>query len=163
MDTLADIMPDTASDPVVLHDGVLCLQRDSGTVALRVGPAPVTALVPGWRPVFGYTGFAPFTLLQFSNDAGDVALWIIDADGARLGGSLNELESAMRDALAAVAAPRVTQLMDAVLRQPALSLDPQSRAFLRLLDGFRRDIGALCAASALPPARRVVLDAVPDP
>lgn len=162
MDTLPDIVSDIAVDPVVLQDGVFCVRLDDRTVPLRLGTEPVTAFVPGWRPTFVYTGFSPFAVLQFSSDAGEVAVWIVDADGARLGGSVAELDDGARDALRAAAAPRVTQLMDAVLQQPALSFNPQTRAFLRLPEGLRRDIGQLCAASALPPVRRVLLDAAPD-
>lgn len=162
MDTLPDIVSDIAVDPVVLQDGVFCVRLDDRTVPLRLGTEPVTAFVPGWRPTFVYTGFSPFAVLQFSSDAGEAAVWIVDADGVRLGGSVAELDDGARDALRAAAAPRVTQLMDAVLQQPALSFDPQTRAFLRLPEGLRRDIGQLCAASALPPVRRVLLDAAPD-
>jgi hypothetical protein len=163
MDTLPDMAPDIASDPVVLQDGVLCLRLDGRTVPLRMGTAPVESFLPGWRPVFLYTGFSPFALLQFSSDSGEAAVWILDSDGDRLGGSVGELEPDARDAFCAAAAPRVAQLVGAVLQQPALSLDSQSRAFLRLPEGVRRDIGQLCATSALPPVRRVVLDAAPDP
>jgi len=162
MDTLPDLVSDIAVDPVVLQDGVFCVRLDDRTVPLRLGTEPVTAFVPGWRPTFVYTGFSPFAVLQFSSDAGEAAVWIVDANGTRLGGSVAELDDGARDALRAAAAPRVTQLMDAVLQQPALSFDPQTRAFLRLPEGLRRDIGQLCAASALPPVRRVLLDAAPD-
>ena len=162
MDTLPDVVSDMAPDPVVLQDGVLCLQLGGRVVPLRMGTAPVESFVPGWRPVFLYTGFPPFALLQFSSDSGDAAVWVLDADGTRLGGSVGELEPGAREALRVAAAPRVAQLVGAMLQQPALSLDPQSRAFLRLPEAVRRDIGQLCAASALPPVRRVVLNAVPD-
>jgi len=162
VDTLPDIVSDIAVDPVVLQDGVFCVRLGDRTVPLRLGTEPVTAFVPGWRPTFVYTGFSPFAVLQFSSDAGEAAVWIVDADGVRLGGSVAELDDGARDALRAAAAPRVTQLMDVVLQQPALSFDPQTRAFLRLPEGLRRDIGQLCAASALPPVRRVLLDASPD-
>ena len=162
MDTLPDMASDIASDSVVLQDGALCLRLDGRTVPLRLGGAPVESFIPGWRPVFLYTGFSPFALLQFSSDSGETAIWIVDADGTRLGGSVEELEPGAREALRAAAAPRVARLMDAVLQQPALSFDSQARAFLQLPEAFRRDVGQLCAASALPPVRRVVLDAAPD-
>lgn len=162
MDTLTDIAPDIANDPVVLQGGVLCLRLDGRTVPLRLGAAPVESFIPGWRPVFLYTGFSPFAVLQFSSDSGEVAVWIVDADGVRLGGSPGELEPDAREALRVAAAPRVAHLVNAVLQQPALSLDAQARAFLRLPEEFRHDVGQLCAASALPPVRRVVLDAAPD-
>lgn len=162
MDTLADMASDIASDPVVLQDGVLCLRFDGRTVPLRMGAAPVESFIPGWRPVFLYTGFPPFVLLQFSSDAGETAIWIVDADGVRLGGSLGELEPGAQEALRVAAVPRVVHWVDAVLQQPTLSPDSQARAFLRLPEDFRRDVGQLCAASALPPVRRVVLEGAPD-
>ena len=162
MDTLPDIASPIVSDPVVLQEGVLCLRLDGRTVPLRMGTAPVESFIPGWRPVFLYTGFFPFVLLQFASDSGEAAVWIVDLDGLRLGGSLGELETGAREALRIAATPRVAHLMDAVLQPPALSLDPQARAFLRLPEAFRHDIGQLCAASALPPVHRVMLDAVPD-
>ena len=162
MDTLPDIASDIASNPVVLQDGVLCLRLGEQTVPLRLGAAPVESFVPGWRPVFLYTGFFPFAVLQFSSDSGEAAVWIVDSDGARLGGSVAELEPGARESLRATAAPRVAELINAVLQQPVLSLDPQARAFLRLPEAFRREVGELCAGSALPPVRRVALDAAPD-
>ena len=162
MDTLADMASDIASDPVVVRDGVLCLQLGGRAVPLRMGAAPVESFLPGWRPVFLYTGFPPFVLLQFASDSGETAVWIVDADGVRLGGSLGELEPDAQEALRVAAAPRVAHCVDAVLQPPTVSLDQQARAFLRLPEAFRHDIGQLCAASALPPVRRVVLDAVPD-
>ena len=162
MDTLLDMASDIVSNPVVLQDGALCLRLGGRTVPLRLGGAPVESFNPGWRPVFVYTGFAPFALLQFSSDSGETAVWIVDANGTRLGGSLGELEPGAREALCAAAAPRVAHLVDAVLQRPAPSLDPQARAFLQLPEAFRRGVGQLCAGSALPPVRRVVLDAAPD-
>ncbi len=162
MDTLPDTASDIASDPVVLQDGALCLRLDGRTVPLRLGGAPVESFIPGWRPVFLYTGFFPFAVLQFSSDSGEAAIWVVDADGTRLGGSVGELEPDAREALRAAASPRVAHLMDVVLQPPALSLDAQARAFLRLPEAFRHDVGQLCAGSALPPVRRVVLDAAPD-
>ena len=162
MDTLADMASDIVSDPVVLQDGVLCLRFDGRTVPLRMGAAPVESFIPGWRPVFLYTGFFPFVLLQFSSDAGEAAIWIVDADGVRLGGSLGELEPGAQEALRVAAVPRVVHWVNAVLQQPTLSPDSQARAFLRLPEDFRRDVGQLCAASALPPVRRVVLEGAPD-
>ncbi len=162
MDTLLDIASDVASDPVALQDGVLCLRLDGRIVPLRMGAAPVESFIPGWRPTFLYTGFPPFTLLQFSSDSGEAAVWIVDADGARLGGSLAELEPDAREALRVAAVPRVAHLVDALLQPVEPSLDPRDRAFLRLPEGFRRDIGQLCAASALPPVGRVVLGTAPD-
>ena len=162
MDTLPNMASDMVSDPVVLQDGVLCLRLGEQAVPLRIGGTLVESFVPGWRPMFLYTGFSPFALLQFSSDSGEAAIWIVDADGTRLGGSLGELEPEAREALRVAAAPRVARLVDAVLQPPALSLDPQARAFLRLPEAFRHDIGQLCAASALPPVRRIVLDAAPD-
>ena len=161
MDTLADMGSDIVSDPVVLRDGVLCLRLGGRTVPLRVGTAPVESFIPGWRPVFLYTGFSPFALLHFSSDSGESAIWIVEADGTRLGGSLGELEPEAREALRVAAAPRVAHLVDAVLQQPVLSLGPQARAFLRLPEAFRHDIGQLCAASALPLVLRVVLEGAP--
>ncbi len=162
MDTLADMASDITSDPVVLQDGVLCLRLGGRTVPLRMGTAPVERFTPGWRPVFLYTGFSPFVVLQFASDSGEAAIWIVDADGVRLGGSLGELKPDAQEALRVAAAPRVAHWVDAVLQPPALSLDPQARAFLRLPEAFRHDIGQLCAASAVPPVRRVVLEAMPD-
>ncbi len=163
MDTLADIASEITSEPVVLQGGVLCLRLGGRAVPLRMGTAPVESFVPGWWPAFLYTGFSPFHLLQFGSGSGEAAVWIVDADGTRLGGSVGDLTPDAREALRAAATPRVARLMDAVLQQPALSLDPQARAFLRLPEPFRHEIGQLCAASALPPVRRVVLDAAPDP
>lgn len=162
MDALPEVMPDVTNDPVVLHDGALCLRLGPRTIPLRLGREPVTAFVPGWRPTFLYTGFDPFLLLQFSSESGETAAWIVDADGLRLGGSLGELEAETREALRASATPRVAQLATAVLQQPVLALDHRSRAFLMLPEGLRRDIGRLCAATTLPSPRRVLLDAVPD-
>ncbi len=162
MDTLPGMASDIASEPVVLQDGVLCMRLDGRTVPLRLGGAPVESFIPGWRPVFLYTGFSPFAVLQFNSDSGETAAWIVDADGARLGGSLAELEPGAREALRVAAAPQVARLVNAVLQQPALSLDPQARAFLRLPEEFRHDVGQLCAASALPPVRHVVLGEAPD-
>lgn len=162
MDTLADMASDIAGDPVVLQDGVLCLRLEGRTVPLRIGTALVESFILGWRPVFLYTGFSPFVLLQFTSDSGEAAVWIVDADGTRLGGSLGELDAGARESLRVAAGPRVAHLMDSVLQPPTLSLDPQARAFLRLPEAFRREVGQLCAGSALPPARRVVLDAAPD-
>ena len=162
MDTLADMVSDIASDPIVLQDGVLCLRLGGQTVPLRIGKAPVERFLPGWRPVLLYTGFSPFVLLQFASDSGEAAIWIVDADGTRLGGSLGELEPEAREAVRVAAAPRVMHLVDTVLQPPALSLDPQARAFLRLPEAFRHDIGQLCAVSALPSVRRVVLESTPD-
>ena len=163
MDTFTDVGSSTADNPVVLQDGTFCLQLDGRTIPLRMGAKPVTAFVPGWRPVSLYAGFSSFILLQFLSDAGEAAVWIVDADGTRLGGSVGELKPEAREALRAAAAPRIARLLAAVLQRPVLSLDSQARAFLRLPEGFRRDIGKLCAASALLPVRRVVLDTTPDP
>ena len=162
MDTLADMVSDIASDPVVLQDGVLCLRLDGRTVPLRMGTAPVERFIPGWRPVFLYTGFSPFVLLQFASDSGETAVWVVDADGARLGGSVGELEPGAREALRVAATPQVVHLVDTLLREPAPSLDIQGRAFLRLPEAFRCEVGQLCAASALLPVRRVVLDSAPE-
>ncbi len=162
MDTLADMASDIASEPVVLQDGVLCLRLEERTVPLRMGAAPVESFIPGWRPVFLYTGFSPFVLLQFASDSGETAVWIVDADGNRLGGSLGELKPDAQEALRVAAVLRVAHLVDAVLQLPALSLDSQAQAFLRLPEALRHDIGQLCAASALPPVHRVVLDAAVD-
>lgn len=162
MDTLADMASDIASDPVVLQEGLLCLRFDGRTIPLRMGTAPVESFIPGWRPVFLYIGFSPFILLQFASDSGETAVWIVDADGVRLGGSLGELEPSAQEALRVAAVPRVAHWVNAVLQRPTLSLDPQTRAFLQLPEDFRRDVGQLCAASALPPVRRVVLEGAPN-
>lgn len=162
MDTLLDMASDLVIDPVVLRDGAFCMKLGERIVPLRLGTAPVGSFLPGWRPVSLYTGFSPFAVLRFNSDSGETAVWIVDAEGARLGGSLAELQPGAREALRAAAAPRVAHLVDAVLQQPALSLDAQARAFLQLPEAFRRDVGQLCAASALLPVRRVVLDAEAD-
>ena len=70
MDTLPDMASDMVSDPVVLQDGVLCLRLAGRTVPLRMGTAPVESFLPGWRPMFLYTGLPPFGLLQFVSDSG---------------------------------------------------------------------------------------------
>ena len=98
----------------VLQDGALCLRLGERIVPLWLGGAPVESFVPGWRPVFLYTGFSPFALLQFSSDSGEAAIWIVDADGTRLGGSVEELEPGARETLRAAATLRVAHLMDAV-------------------------------------------------
>lgn len=157
-----DMMIDIIPNPIVLQNGGLCLRLGDRVVLLRLGQEPVTAFVPGWQPAFAYTGFHPFSVLQFKSEAGEVAFWIVDADGLRLGGSLGELEHSALQALCSAAAPRVAQLANAVLQQPALALDDRSRAFLLLPENLRGDIGRLCSASALPPVRRLLLDAVPD-
>ncbi len=163
MDTLPNMASDIASDPVVLQDGVLCLRFGDRILPLRIGLAPVERFVPGWWPVFVYSGFFPFAVLQFSSESGEIAVWIVDAEGTRIGGSVGELEPDAREALRVAAVPRVAQLVDMVLQSPAVSLDPRARAFLRLPEALRREIGQLCATSALPPVRRVVLDVAPDP
>lgn len=162
MDTLPEIALDDASDPVVLQDGAFCLRLHDRTLPLRMGGAPIESFLSGWRPTFVYAGFAPFAIMQFTSDSGETAAWIVDGDGNRLGGGLKELATDARDALRAAAAPRVARLVDTLLRDPEPSLDPQDRAFLRLPETFRLDIGNLCAATALPPVRRVVLSAAPD-
>lgn len=162
MDTLPEIALSSEDDPVVLLDGAFRLRLSGGLLPLRVGGAPVESFVAGWRPNFVYTGFASFLVLHFISDSGEVAVWIVDADGNRLGGDLRELEPDARDALRVAAAPRVAHLMDTLLRDPAASLDAEDRSFLRLPEAFRREIGHLCAALALPPVRRVVLGVAPD-
>ena len=162
MDALPNMLPDITIDPVRLHGGALCLQLGGRIVPLRLGQDPVTTFVPGWRVEFAYTGFDPFVVLQFIHETGAVACWIVSGDGARLGGSLGELDPGARDSLCAAATAVVRRLVSIVLEQPVVALDGPSRAFLRLPEDMRRDIAQLCAASALPQARRVVLDAAPD-
>ena len=162
MDALPAITPDMATDPIVVLDGVLCLRLDGAILPLRLGQEPVTAFVPGWRAVSVYTGFHPFSILQFSSENDETAFWVVDAEGSRLGGSLGEMDPGARVALRAAATPRVAHWVSAVLRQPLLALDDPLRAFLLLPEDLRRDIGQLCATSALPPVARLVLDAAPD-
>lgn len=154
--------PDMATDPTVLVDGVLCLQLHGKILPLRLGQEPVTAFVPGWRAISVYTGFYPFSILQFNSENGETAFWVVDAEGLRLGGSLGEMEPSAREALRAAATPPVAHLINAVLQQPVLALDAESHALLLLPEDLRRDIGQLCASSALPPVARPVLDAAPD-
>lgn len=162
MDAFADATPDVISDPIIMLDGTLCLRLAGGVVPLWLGDRPVTSFVPGWHATSVYTGFHPFSILLFASDGGETAFWVVDADGLRLGGSLDEMEPGAREALRDAAAPRVAQLVRMVLQEPSLILDPGSRAFLLLPEGLCRDIGQLCAATALPSPRRVLLDAVPD-
>ena len=162
MDALPAMTSDRVTDPIAVLDGVLCLRLDGDILPLRLGQEPVTAFVPGWRAVSVYTGFHPFSILQFNSENGETAFWIVDAEGSRLGGSLGEMDPSARAALRAAATPRVADLVSAVLQPPLLALDDPSRAFLLLPEDLRRDIGRLCATAALPPAARVVLDAAPD-
>lgn len=156
-------LPDMTFDPVVSRDGCLCLQRGDAVVPLRLGHESVRTFVPGWRAVSAYSGFLPFSVLLFSNESGETAFWLVDATGLRLGGSLGELEPHALDALRVAAAPVVARLVSDVLAHPVVVLDTSVRAFLLLPEGLRRDIARLCAASAFPEPRRVLLDADPDP
>jgi len=162
VDALPDTTPDITIDPVLWRDGGLCLQLDGRIVPLRLGQNAVTAFAPGWRVEFAYTGFDPICVLRFSSEGGEAAVWIVDAAGFRLGGSIGELDAPALDALRVAAAPRIAQFVSAVLQQPTVALDQRSRAFLRLPEDFRGDVGTLCAAVALPPAQRLLLDASPD-
>jgi len=157
-----DALTDITIDPIVMRDQSLCLQLDGRVLPLRLGPEPVASFVPGWRVDFVYTGFDPLYVLRFSNEGNEVAVWIVDADGARLGGSVGELDASAREALRAAAIPRLTQFVGMVLQPATLALDDRSRAFLLLPEGLRCDIGQLCTTSALPLVRRVLLDAEPS-
>ncbi len=152
----------TVIDPVVFCDGAFCLRLDGPAVPLRLGPDPVTEFVPGWRPTFAYQGFAPFSVLHFANGAGEVAYWIVDGQGVRLGGSLHEMEAGAREALCAAAVPAMRHLVAMVLEQPTLALDEAARAFLCLPEDLRRGLAQACAKSVLPSPRQVKLDAEAD-
>ena len=152
----------TVVDPVVFCNGALCLRLDGAAVPLRLGPDPVTMFVPGWRPTSAYRGFAAFSILHFANEAGEVAYWIVDDKGVRLGGALHEMEAGAREALCAAAVPVMRRLVTIVLEQPTLALDEEARAFLRLPEDLRRGLAQASAESVLPPPRRVKLDAEAD-
>lgn len=162
MDAIPAMTPEVVTNPIVSVGGVLCLQLDSEILPLRLGQEAITAFVPGWRAVSAYTGFHPFSILQFNHENGETAFWVIDAEGSRLGGSLGEMEPSARAALCTAATPCVAHLVNAILQQPMLELDEQSHAFLLLPEDLRQDIGQYCAASALPPVARLVLDAASD-
>ena len=158
-----EALPDIAASPVISHNGTLCLQLGDEILPLRLGLNLVTAFLPGWQPVFAYTGFAPYLILQFVNESSETACWFVDNDGTRLGGSLAELDPSAREALRCSGSPGHIAIGSArPLSNRHWRWTNKRVAFLMLPEPLRCDIAQMCAASALPQPDWIVLDASPN-
>lgn len=144
--------------PVLHHPEGLALVTDGPALPLFLGNTPVHAFEPGWTARYAYAGFRPFTILILGHDNDAAALWIVDNNGRRCAGSVDELDPPTLAAFRLAATPIVRRLLITILEHTEPQLTGPLRCFLALPLDFRNAVARTLGSLGCPPPRHVVLD-----
>lgn len=161
-------LPVLLADPVVLHEGVLHLRRGNERDGARLGPLlatpddPLRSFVPGWTPYLLYSGLAPFLILEFRNQDGARAAWLLDDQLCRLGDRLADLAPEQAEALRTQSGSLLRRLVADVLLRPMPVLSREAQAFAQVNDILRTAIAESGGEAVLPAPRTLLVDEIPE-
>lgn len=131
---------------IVRADEGWCVDFGNRRAAIKYDSSPLVNFVPGWRPVFVYTGLAPLYLLELRHDDGDAATWFLDADMNRLSDRVAELPSAFADLISEAGADLVRKILRHTVLSAVPSLDDDLRQFFAVNPKIRAELFPLCSA-----------------
>ena len=161
-------LPVLVADPVVLHEGVLHLRLGNGRDGAGLRPLlaapdkPLRSFVPGWTPHLLYSGLAPFLILEFRNQEGIRAAWLLDADLRRLGDRLQDLDPEQAAALRTQSGSLLRRLVADVLLRPMPVLSREAQAFAQVNDVLRIAIAESGGEAVLPAPRALLIEEMPE-
>ena len=162
------LLPVLLADPVVLHEGVLHLRLGHGHDQALLGPLlgapdnPLTSFVPGWTPHLLYSGLAPFLILEFRNQDGARAAWLLDGELRRLGDKLADLDGGQAEALRTQSASLLRRLVADVLLRPMPVLSREAQAFAQVNDILRIAIAESGGEAVLAAPRARLIEEIPE-
>lgn len=160
-------LPVLLADPVVLRDGLLYLRSNELDGSLP-GPLlgavdePLRSFVPGWTPQLLYSGLAPFRIMEFRNQEGIRASWLLDDRLCRLGDKLADLDDVQKEALRTQSVPLLRRMVTDILLRPMPVLSREAQAFMQVNDILRVAIAELAGEVALPAPTAILLDEIPE-
>ncbi len=159
-----DRLPVLLTDPVVLRDGILHVRLgDEGAAPLlSLSNEPFSCFVPGWTPILLYSGLAPFRILEFRNQDGSRASWLLDASLRRLGDRLDDLDAGQAASLREQAVPLLRRMVTDVLLRPMPVLSREAQAFVQLNEVLRTAISEIDGAAVLPVPPALLIDEIPE-
>ena len=162
-------LPVLLTDPVVLQDGILHLrlgnERDGpqpSAPLLSATNEPFSSFVPGWTPILLYSGLAPFRILEFRNQDGARASWLLDASLRRLGDKLADLDAGQAAALRDQLVPLLRRIVTDILLRPMPVLSREAQAFVQVNEILRTALSEIDSAAVLPVPQALLIDEIPE-
>ena len=153
-----DDLPVLITEPVVQHGGIMHVRLGQDRIApLFSAPGQAsTSFVPGWTPWLLYCGLAPFLVLEFRNQNGARAAWLLDRDLCRLGDKLADLAPAQAESLRQHSAAMLRRMIIDIMLRPMPLLSREAQAFAQVNDVLRTAIAESGGDSVLAVPRAVL-------
>jgi len=112
---------------------------DAAPISVKLGRSNAT-FGSGWNPSFAYVGFAPFIILELSNNNGKRAAWILDHSGERLGDKISDLRPTDRDLFRQCAEKVLSKIAAAGIADPCFAENLGAREYFAINSDFRSDL-----------------------
>jgi hypothetical protein len=135
-----DICAEILSEVLFAPEGFYVSGADGTRHYIQSGGTDVRSFLPGWAPLFLYSGLSGLYLLELRHETGHHATWFLDKRFARLSDSVRDLQPPYDEILRAAARTLRADIWTQLMLAPVPALQQATRGFFQINESTRAQV-----------------------